>query len=144
VAKISPVTFVTNFDAIESFALVAALVLLAEGEIRGTTNEFLSRTIITRTGLKDEEAHVAFIDGKNVIEAAAKLLQKDPKGFLLVDEAVRKLKGKDSPLPRLSGIYNGKLRIKNFVIAGAEAGAALYKQLYALCPPPKIPLKPVT
>lgn len=138
---ISPETFMTHFDASKGFAQVGTIVCFAEEEIRGTASESLPQAI-DKIGLRGEEAHVVFVNKKKIGEIAAKLLMEDPTGFLLVDETVRGLKGeKDSSLKILHTFPDYPI-IQSSVIAGAELGADLYKQLYALCPEPKIPPKP--
>lgn len=134
-----PREFIMGFDVSIGLHQIVAAVYDAEDRISGKIDDLLFQSGVT------EEKDIANIYRKNIVGSGAKLLMKDPTGFSLVDETVRGFKGeKDSPLKDYHEVLLKHLpAIPSFVIAGAELGAELYKKLYALCPSPKIPPKPI-
>lgn len=141
-AKILPQEFMRNFDASMGLKQIGTSVCEAEGVVRSGADRLLSQINIFR--FAGEEVDTSLIFRKEIMESCAKLLMKDPTGFSLVDEIVRGTKGeKNSLLKALNVFYKSSPVDQNFVVTGAELGAELYKKLYALCPEPKTPPKPV-
>lgn len=141
--EMEPIAFIMRFDTLAGLNQIPSFIGYAEIKIRGTTNDLVGEAV-RKQKLTGEEADIALIDLNTMSKEAARLLIKDPTGFLLVDALVRGIKEKtDCPLTKVINTYfKGLSLIPGFFIAGAETGAELYKKLYALCPEPKIPPKP--
>lgn len=125
-----PDAFILSFDAACGMDMVADCIELAEKTIGGKPDDFieeLGERLPNLINKRKGQAHVC-----------AELLKKDPTGFLLVDEVVCAIAGKeDALLKDLLPKLDVAQLIKEYVVAGAEAGAILYKRFYKLCPPPK-------
>lgn len=117
--------FATLFDTGYGINLVATGVIVAEKTIQGRANdtllELLDNSIESLSPLEQVEIDLRF-------NQLANLLKKDPSGFLLVDSIVNLVKDPQTPRPEPIPPF----LVKEFVIAGAEFGAKLYKKLYPL------------
>lgn len=121
-------TFRFAFDYTIGLNGVFGEVIQAHGVLEGdpTGNERL-RQFFTEAdaiyGMKQVDTNLE-VAGQRAAEAG-RLLAEDPTGFLVVDRYVDLLKTKPSD-------YVDRSQSKGYVIAGAELGRDLYKEIYPL------------
>lgn len=101
---------------------------MGEDYLKGAADKILSDYIAEGSELLDIDISTgaeSYLDLTQKSRNAALSLQKDPSGFLLIEEEIKKLKENPQEIA-------AKSQIPEFVIAGAEFAQKAYKQIYPI------------
>jgi hypothetical protein len=130
-------TFVFWYDVAEGLAhTIGAVSMALEVEKESTYRilKFMDKQQRAYRGtLPKQQQKIAESSWRAEAARAAQLLQADPSGFTLIDEAVAEIKAEASGSPLHKDLLAIEpFQIPAFVIAGAQTAQTVYKALYPL------------
>jgi hypothetical protein len=128
-------TFVFWYDVAEGLAHTigaVSMALAAEKESTYRGMKFLDEQKRAYRGtLPKQQQKIAVSRWRAEAARAAQLLQADPSGFTLIDEAVAEIEAEASGRPLPKDVRSIEpFQIPEFVIAGAQTAQTVYKTLY--------------